>query len=119
MSAENSIGSSSQIIALYARLAEASAALLALAQQDRWDEFAPAETGMNELIRQLHKLDDQNAELDETGVLLRTVYLKQVMADNDKTRHLVVQRAQDIQRFLVKKANTDRLGRGYSSSDLP
>ncbi len=119
MSDEDSVEGSSAVIALYARLAEASAALLALAQQDRWDEFAPAETDMNELIRQLHKLDDQNAELDETGILLRTVYLKQVMADNDKTRHLVIQRSQDIQRFLVKKANSNRLDRGYSSSDLP
>jgi hypothetical protein len=119
MIAGDSPDASSRIVALYARLAESSAALLGLARQERWDEFAPAETAMNELVRQLHALDDQHAELDETGLLLRTVYLKQVMADNEKTKQLVVQRAQDIQQFLVKKANTNRLDRGYSSSDTP
>lgn len=98
---------------LYAQIAEKSALLLQLAQQERWDEFPKGESELNHLVCQLDSLANNDASLSEADKLLHTVYIRQVMLDNEKTSQLVKDRTRYLENALKVSARKQMLDEGY------
>ncbi|HEY1057443.1 flagellar protein FliT [Limnobacter humi] len=101
------------VIALYAQIAEQAARLLRSAQQSQWDEFALQEQQFSQLVQSLNNYPEDPQTLTESEILLRTVYLRQIMNDNDQTHQLVKLRTDELERALVLQNNADRLEKGY------
>ncbi|HEX4844321.1 MAG TPA: hypothetical protein VFV57_11665 [Limnobacter sp.] len=100
-------------VELYAAIAEMSARLLKSAQQGLWDEFAEGEAELARLVQVLNSMPEDTETMTEADVLLRTVYLRQIMDDNNKTHLLVLERTQMLERALTLQSNNDKLERGY------
>jgi hypothetical protein len=98
---------------LYSQIAEKSALLLQLAQQERWEEFPSAESELNHLVCQLEKFDTDEASLSEADRLLHTVYIRQIMLDNEKTSLLVKERTSYLENALKVSARKQKLDEGY------
>lgn len=105
------------VIQLYAHIAEKSANLFRMAQQERWDEFPQAESELNHLIVQLEKFDTPDQpNLQEADTLLQAVYIKQIMQDNERTAALVRERTSRLEDMLRSAARRQRLGEGYGDT---
>lgn len=107
------------MIDLYAQIAEKSANLLQLAEQENWEEFPKAEAEMNGLVRQLAGFPQAPDGLEEHEILLHTVYLRQIMADNEKTASLVQQRTREVETFLKNSSKRQQISQGYGHAGLP
>ncbi|HEX4879588.1 MAG TPA: hypothetical protein VFV39_07070 [Limnobacter sp.] len=103
----------SPAVELYAAIAEMSARLLKNAQQGLWEQFAEGEVELARLVQVLNSMPEDPQALSEADVLLRTVYLRQIMDDNNKTHVLVLERTQMLERALTLQSNNDKLERGY------
>ncbi|WP_370264077.1 hypothetical protein [Limnobacter sp.] len=104
---------SSLCVGLYASIAEQSARVLKCAQQSQWEQFVVEESELARLIGALDGIDEALDALSEGDVLLRTVYLRQIMDDNAKTHLLVLERTQELERSLTLQSNSQKLERGY------
>ena len=105
------------VIQLYAHIAEKSAALLKLAQQERWDEFPDAESELNHLIAQLERFDaPAGLEGTQADALLQEVYIKQIMLDNERTASLVRERTRSLEDMLKAAARRQKLDEGYGET---
>lgn len=100
-------------VELYAAIAEMSALLLKSAQQGLWEQFADKEAELARLVQVLNCIPEEAGIMSEADVLLRTVYLRQIMDDNNKTHLLVIERTRLLERALTVQSNSDKLERGY------